>query len=127
MKAERGFTLISVMIAIIMMSIAIAGIAGTITTVSAAQTESATRSTAHAIARGAMETVRSRDAKVLLSEPELVVNDEGKADPTGRFTREVEVDEVSRQLRSVTVRVTYPRARKPVELVTLTYVGAFGR
>ncbi len=127
MKNERGFTLLSVMIAMIMMSVAIAGIAGTIGTVSAAQTEAATRSTALAIARGAMETVRSREAKVLVSEPVVTVNDEGKPSPTGRFTREVEVDEVNRQLRRVTVRITYPRGRKPVELVTLTYVGAFGK
>ncbi len=127
MKGERGFTLLSVLIAIIMLSIGVVGLAGTIATVSSAHTETSTRSTALAIARGAMEDVRSREAKVLMSEAPVLVNDEGIPDASGRFTREVTVDEINRQLRRITVTVSYPRARKPVELVTMTYVGAFGR
>ncbi len=127
MRGERGFTLLSVLIAIVMLSIGVVGLAGTIATVSSAHMETATRSTALAIARGAMEDVRSREAKVLVSEAPVIVDDEGKPNAGGRFTREVTVEEMNRQLRRITVRVSYPRARKPVELTTMTYVGAFGR
>jgi len=124
MRNERGFTLISVLIAVVILAIGILALAKTSAGVVRASTEAATRTEAVSVARGYMEDVRSRQPINLVSEAAVSVDREGQPDVSGPYSRSVVVSDVSSNLKSVRVVVTMPNATVPVELVTLAYVGA---
>ncbi|NIM49405.1 MAG: hypothetical protein GTN78_01955 [Gemmatimonadales bacterium] len=121
---EAGFTLISVMIALILLAVGIMALSRAGGEVLAARSAAATRTTAVAIGRAYMETLRSRDPATLSSESAVKVNDTGAADPNGQYTRTVEVESTGENLVRVRVLIDAPRSQEPVELVTLVYVGA---
>jgi Tfp pilus assembly protein PilV len=125
MKREAGFTLISVMIAVVMLMVGIVALSRTGTMVVRAHTVAAARTTALIIARGHMEWVRGVDPANLVSASPQTVNAEGVQDPNGQFVRSVKVEDAARNLKRIVVTVDYPRSNHhPVELVTLTFVNA---
>ena len=67
-----------------------------------------------------MEDIKSRDPLTLASESVVQVDEEGNADVSGVFSREVIVGSAGRNLISVRVIVTSPRSN-PIELVTWVY------
>ena len=124
MRNERGFTLISVLIAVVILAIGILALAKTSAGVVRASTEAATRTEAVSVARAYMEDVRSRQPIDLVSETAVSVGRDGQPDVSGPYSRSVVVSDVSSNLKSVRIVVTMPNATVPVELVTLAYVGA---
>lgn len=122
MRKESGFTLISVMIALILLSVGIMALARASGEVVAARTTSAVKTNAVAIARGHMEWLRSRPPQDLTDEAAVRVNMAGEIDGTGPYTRSVKLTTQSSTLINVKVIVDYPRANEPVEIVTLIYV-----
>ncbi len=125
MRHEDGFTILSVLVAIVMLSIGILALSHSGTQAMAAQTLAGNRSTALAIGRTHMEAVRSRQPDQVLSESPIKVDATGTVSPGGVFTRSVVVTDVRHNLKEVWVIVEFPRSRVPVELVTLVYVGNF--
>lgn len=123
MRREDGFTIISVLVAIVMLSVGILALSRSGTQSMAAQTLAGNRSTALSIGRSYMEAVRSRPPAQVLSESAITVDETGTASPNGAFTRSVVVTVVRHNLKEVRVIVEFPRSRVPVELVTLAYVG----
>ena len=123
-RREDGFTIISVLVAIVMLSMGILALSRTGTIAMASQNTAGLRTTALAIARARMEEVRSRPAAEVVSEAKVFVNETGVVIATGAFTREVEVTTVRHNLKQIKVWVTFPGGPKPVELLTLAYVGA---
>ncbi len=123
MRREDGFTIISVLVAIVMLSIGILALSHSGTQAMAAQTLAGNRSTALAIGRTYMEAVRSRPPDQVQSESPIKVDATGTASPNGVFTRSVEVKVVRHNLKEIRVIVEFPRSKVPVELVTLAYVG----
>lgn len=119
---EKGFTIISVLIAILLLTVGVTALSKTGATVINAHNSTANRTIALSIGRGHMEVVRSRSPFVLASEPAVAVDEEGHIDTNGDFTREVTLTQVSRNLVEIVVVVSFPRGRLPVELVTLVYV-----
>lgn len=126
MNGERGFTLISVLIALVLLSVGMTALSRTGATVVKAHTGAAARTTALSIARGHMETLRSRDPRTLQSEMAVKVNERGTVDIQGHYTRRVVVTKLDHNLVRVKLIVDFPRSTQPVELVTLAYVPPSG-
>jgi Tfp pilus assembly protein PilV len=118
---ERGFTLVSVLIAVVLLTFGLMALARTQSILVATQGTLATRSTALAIAQGYTEVIRSRDPATLATEAAVDVDEQGQPSVQGKFSRSTVVTNDATNLLRVTVRVDYPRERMPIELVTLIF------
>lgn len=123
-RNERGFSLISTLIAVVILSIGILALAKTSAAVVRAGAQAASRTEAVSVARAYMEEVRSRRPAALISEAAVACDREGVPNANGPYTRSVVVTDVASNLKSVRVVVTMPNSSVPVELVTLAFVGA---
>lgn len=121
-KREAGFTLVSVLIAMILLMVGIAALSRTGFETLRAHTAAATRTTALDIARTYMEDLRTRDPGTLQSEGAVVVDETGKVNSSGQYQRSVDVQVLAKNLKQVTVRVRARNLKTPVELVTMTFV-----
>jgi type IV pilus assembly protein PilV len=88
------------------------------------QTMAQNRTNALAIARAYLEEVRSRDPWSLQSEAAAQVGPDGVEDNAGVYTRKMTVTEERENLLLVELIVDFPRAEKPVKLVTYQYRGS---
>lgn len=122
MRKEAGFTLISVLIAMVLLSVGIMALARTGGEVIAARNTASIKVNAVAIARGHMERIRAQPPQDVEPESPIRVNGSGKVDGNGPYSRSVQVTMLDPTLMQVKVVVEYPRGRQPVELVTLIYV-----
>ncbi len=122
---EQGFTLISVLVAVVILTIGILALAKTSATVVRASARAATRTEAVAVARSYMEEIRSRQPVNMVSEALVYCDREGQPDPAGPYTRQVIVTDLASNLKSVQVVVTMPGSSVPVELITQAFVGSF--
>lgn len=127
MKHSRaGFTLISVMIALVMMSIGVLALSRTLTASVEANTRAASRTVALDIARQRMEFLRAQPSASLsgYAQPSgIKVDGDGRPNSEGAYTRSVIMNGLRTGLMQVTVRVEWPRMTTPVELVTYFYTG----
>jgi len=121
MKNESGFSLVSVLIAITMFSAGVLALSRTGAEVVRVQTQASARSTAVGIARAHMEALRAQDPSDIQSESAVKVDREGQPDNAGQFTRTVNVQDVTHNLREIRVLVSYPRATAPIELMTYAF------
>jgi Tfp pilus assembly protein PilV len=122
-RADAGFSLVSVVVALVLLSVGVLSLSNVMTQSITMQTISAIRTSALYIAQTHMEDLRSRDPLTLAAEAVVRVDEEGNADPNGVFTREVTVASAGRNLLEVVVIVTTPRS-DPIRLVTWVYDGA---
>lgn len=122
--ANAGYSLISVLVAVILLVVGVLSLSNVLTQSLEMQNILSVRTTALYVAQTYMEELRSRDPLSLAAEAAVRVDDQGAADATGIFTREVMVDSAGRNLIEVQVVVTNPRS-SPVRLVTWVYDGAF--
>ena len=124
---RRGFTLISVMIAVVILAVGVLALSRTLTGAMQANTRAGLRTIALDIARQRMEFLRSQPPADMGDFAEVSgtdVNEEGRPVSGGKYRRTVVVADVRADLVSVTVRVTYPNGTTPVELITYVYTGA---
>lgn len=126
---QRGFSLITVLIAVVLISVAVVALSGTIVYVLSMQSESTVRSTAAGIAAAYMEEVKTRPVATLASEAVVAVDNTGRTVSVTEkpYLREVTVDAgpVAKS-KLVTVKVHYPRGTARmgrVEMVTIIYEG----
>ena len=123
-RPDAGFSLISVMVAIILLSIGVVSVSQVLTQSVMMQTIVAMRTTGLDIARSYMEEVKGRDPLTIASEAAVAVNDRGVEDGNGSFTRELIVESVDLHLDQVVVIITLPRSN-PIRLVTWIYDGVY--
>ena len=123
-RPDAGMSLISVMVAIILLSIGVTSVSQVLTQSVAMQTIVAMRTTGLDVARSYMEEVRGRDPLTVTSEAEVRVNDRGELDSEGRFLRELTIQTVDLHLVEAVVIVTLPRSN-PIRLVTWIYDGVY--
>ena len=127
LRCERGFSILTVLIAIVLISVAAVALSGTTVYVLSLQTESTVRSTATGIASAYMESIKTRRVSSLNSEAETGVNELGEPDADGGFARSLNVEAGPMQRsKLLTVTVKYPRGdanKGQVELVTIVYEG----
>jgi type IV pilus assembly protein PilV len=124
---KRGFTLISVMIAVVIMAVGVLALSKTLTGAMQANTRAGLRTVALDIARQRMEFLRAQRPQDMADFAEaggIDVDETGHVVSGGKYRRTVVVADVRANLVSVTVRVTYPNATTPVELITYVYTGA---
>ncbi len=123
-RPDAGYSLISVLTAIVLLSIGVTSISQVLTQSVTMHTIVAMRTTALDVARSYMEEVKGRDPLTLASESEVRVNDRGEADSNGSFTRELTIEAVDTHLVEATVIITLPQSN-PVTLVTWIYDGVY--
>lgn len=122
-RSESGFTLISVIVALVMLSVGLLALAKVQTSLVRTQRDTALRSVALGVARSYVEEVRSRDPWTLVSEAPVKVNLRGQVAANGPLTRRTTVTEDAVNLLRVTVQVDYPGQNQPVQLITMAYRG----
>jgi type IV pilus modification protein PilV len=120
-SGRQGFTLISVLVALVILSVGLLALARTQAQLVKTQGNTAQRNTALTIARDYAEVLRSRDPATLVTEPAITVDGRGQASPSGAYSRTTVVTVLSINLVRVQVQVTYPHGPIPIELVTLIY------
>ena len=123
-RPDAGFGLISVMVAIVLLSVGILSLSQVLTQSVSMQTIIASRTTGLDLARSYMEEVRGIDPLLVAATPEVRVNEVGEEDANGMFTRELTVTTVDLHLVEATVIVTLPRSN-PIRLVTWIYDGVY--
>ena len=122
MRKQAGFTLISVLIAMVLLSVGIMALARAGGEVIAARNTASIKVNAVAIARGHMERIRAQPPQDIKAESPVRVNGSGQVDGNGPYWRSVQLTMIDPTLMQMKVVVEYPRGRQPVELVTLVYV-----
>jgi len=121
-RSDAGFTLVSLIVALVLLSVGVLAVSTTLTQSVSMQTIISLRKTALDVAGAYMEDVKSRDPLSLASEAEVRVDAVGDENAYGLFTRTLTVESIGTHLMRVTVTVTAPRSA-PVELVTLVWDG----
>jgi Tfp pilus assembly protein PilV len=123
-RSERGFTLISVIIATVMLSIGLLALARTQTALVSTQASLQRRTAALGIAQAYLDEKRSGDLWTLASESAAPVDEHGVPAATGLYSRSTSVADVvagKDEFIQLVVSVGYPGGRNPVQLVTLIY------
>ena len=123
MTNRSGFTLISTMVAIILLAVGLTTLAGASSNTIKMQTLAQNRTNAIALARAYMETVRTRDPWTIVSESPVQLNTDGSASSSGAFIRTLTVAVTRQDLLRIDVSVTYPRATQPVVITTSFFRG----
>ena len=123
-KNQQGYSLISMMVAMVLLSVGVLALMRTTGEIVEGYGTTSIRTTALSIARGYLEELRTRDPATLATEAAVTVNDSGVADVNGNFSRSVTVTSPQGNLRQVVVTVNFPRAARPIELITLVFVNA---
>jgi Tfp pilus assembly protein PilV len=117
---EAGFTLVSVILAVVILSIGIMALGRSQAMLVRAQATSASRNIALSVARNYIEEVRSRTT-VPASEGAVAVDETGTAVADGKYMRSLTVSDLGDDLYEATCNVTYPRGQQPIQIVTLIY------
>ena len=120
-RNESGVAMVGLIIAVLLLSVGLVALMTSAVAAFSLQTEAATRTTALEIASSYMETVKSRKPEYIVSETAVVVDEDGLPSEYGAFKRSVEVEPGGKDLKNVKVLVDFPRAPRPLELVTLVY------
>lgn len=128
-RSRGGFSIISVLVAIILMAVAVVAISTSSAFVASLQTDAAQRATAAAIATAYMESVKIEPPAELESEGPTRVDASGSPSADGAYVRSLQVRADPKLADAVraTVRVLYPAGlgrERTVELVTIIYAGA---
>ena len=121
MRNERGFTLLSVLLAVSMLTIGLLALARTQAILTSSEAGVSNRAIALAIATDRLEQLRASDPQTLASEPAAAVDANGNVSAGGAYQRSVTVTLDAANLLRLTVVVTYPRMTSPVQLQALIY------
>lgn len=119
-RGRRGFTLISVIIAMVLLSVGVLALAGANATALRVFNTEGVRTSALQIARSHLESLRGRDPSTLVSEALTNVNEMGAPTVDGRFSRLVTVSQLDSALIRVQVEVR-PQIGRPVVLETQVF------
>ena len=118
-----GFTIVSLLMAIILLTVGLMSLAGANAQTVTMQTLSQNRTSAIAIARAYMEQVRTRDPWSIVSENAVALNSDGQASGSGAYVRTLTVTTIRQNLIKIVVDVQYPRGTQPVQLTTSFFRG----
>jgi type II secretory pathway pseudopilin PulG len=120
-RGARGFTLVSVLLAVLMLTIGLVALARAQALLTSAESTVSSRSVALALASTYVEQLRGRDPWTLVPEAPVVVDGEGVPAAAGPYRRSTVITLDQTNLVRVRVLVTYPRGPVPIELTTLIY------
>lgn len=120
MKQREGFTLISVLVAVVLLSTGIMALARSMWFVANVTRTENQRTQALELATQYMEELRERDPWGLTNEGPTTIDTLGVANAQGTFTRQVIVTNEGTQLMRVVLKVT-PRNSRPLFLTTMIF------
>lgn len=123
-RSDAGFSLVSVLVALILLSVGVLSVSNVLTQSLAMQTIGSQRNQAIYIAQTMMEEIRGMDPLTIVAIPQQRVDESGQPDANGPYTKEVTLSAPGSNLVGVTVIVTAPRTN-PIRLTTWVYDGAF--
>jgi type IV pilus assembly protein PilV len=123
MRPRSGFTVISMLVAVILLAVGLMSLARASAQTITMQTLAQNRTNAIAISRAYLEQIRTRDPWTVQSEPARVVDAEGMPAANGFYRRTVNVSVTRQNLLKVDVLVTYPRGTQPITLTTSFFRG----
>jgi type IV pilus assembly protein PilV len=121
LRARDGFSLISVLVAMVLLMTGVAALARTQAAAIAAQRSETGRNLALSLAQAHMERLRAQDPNGIGSEALVQIDSLGAVNANGRFQRRVIVTDDAANLIRVRVQITPPRGAVPVELMTIFY------
>lgn len=122
-RSRRGFTLVSMMVAMVLLMVGLTALGGANASTVKLQTLAQNRTNAIALARSHVETIRARDPWLVTSEPTVRLNADGVVSGSGAYRRTVSVRNVRLNLIEVEVRVDFPRGNRPILLTTSLFRG----
>ena len=122
-RSRGGFTLISVMVALVMLSVGLLALAKVQSSLVKTQRDTNLRAVALTVARSYVEDIRSRDPWTLASEAPVKVDLQGRVAAAGPLTRSTTVTADAGNLLRITVQIDYPGQTQPVQLITMAYRG----
>ncbi len=120
---HRGFTLVSMIVAIILLAVGLSSLASANASTIKLQTLAQNRTNAIAIGRSYLEQVRTRDPWLVTTESAVRLGADGTPDAGGPYTRSMTVTVTRTNLVQIDVKVDFPRATTPVSLTTLLFRG----
>lgn len=118
---RAGNSLISVVVAIVLLLVGVAALARTQMEAIKSQRGDAGRGQSLALGTAYMEELRARNPNTVVSEATITIDSIGAPDAQGKFRRQVVVTNDAVNLIRVTVRVTPAGSTQPVSLTTLFY------
>lgn len=124
-RPDAGYSLVSVVIALLLLSVGVISLSSVLTQSISMQTVMDTRTSALYVAQTHLEFLKSQDPISLASTSAVQVDASGTPDAGGVFSREVTVTDAGRNLIEIVVSVTSPRSNNPIQLVTWVYDGRF--
>ncbi|MGD2153949.1 MAG: hypothetical protein PVG79_11835 [Gemmatimonadales bacterium] len=126
-RSEAGFSIMTVLVASVVMGVAVIALSGTTVYVLSLQTESDVRATAISLATAYMEEVKTRPIEEIVTESVVAVNEIGVEEESGRFSRALTVTAgPAPRSRLITVRVNFSGSQGrsgKIELITIVYEG----
>ena len=122
-RARHGFTMVSMLVAMILLAVGLMSLAGANAQTVTMQTLAQNRTHAIAIARAYMEQVRTRDPWSIESEGVVTLNSDGLPTSLGPYRRSLIVTTTRQNLIRLDVQVDYPRGSTPVQLTTSYFRG----
>lgn len=128
-RGRGGFSLLSVLVAVVLLGVGVAALSSAGIYVLAAKTSASSRAAAVSIAVSRMEELKAQDPATLASESPVQVDETGAPTAGGAFTRSVTVtsDASAADAKRIVVDVRYPMGRGrtgTVNLITIVYEGA---
>jgi type IV pilus assembly protein PilV len=121
MKQRKGFTLISVIIAMVLLSVGIMALANSMFFVAKVTRTEIQRTQALQLASQYIEEVRARDPWTLATEAPALIDSTGALNAQGTFTRGMVVSDEGLQLLRVVLTVTPRNNVHPIKLTTLIF------
>lgn len=122
-RVRSGFTIISMLVAIVLLAVGMMSLATASANTITMQTLAQNRTNAIAIARGYLEQVRTRDPWTVVSESVVRLDADGTASSTGAFQRSMVVTVTRQNLLRIDLTVSYPRGAQPIALTTSFFRG----
>lgn len=120
-RPRRGFTLISMLVAVVLLTVGVMALAQANAATIKVGTRTANRGVALAIGRAYLEELRSSDPWSIQSQSAQRVDADGVPDANGAYTRAVTVTVLRTNLIALRVDVDYPNPTGPVRLETFLY------
>ncbi|MCU0649400.1 MAG: prepilin-type N-terminal cleavage/methylation domain-containing protein [Gemmatimonadaceae bacterium] len=120
-RARRGFTMISMLVALVLLSVGVLALAQANAASIKVGTRSANRGVALGIARAYLEEVRTRDPWAVTNETAIRVGADGVPNSTGAYTRTLTATVERVNLLRVSISVDYPNPTGPIAVDTYLY------
>lgn len=122
-RARSGFTLVSMIVALVLLGVGVGALAHSSSETLKYQNIAQNKTNAIAIARAYVENLRTQDPWSMQSAASVRVDQDGSLNNAGKYSRAMDMTVERQNLVRLTITVNYPRMTDPVVLTTFLYRG----